>query len=165
MERPTRARRSAPAAVAGAFASRRSFIRNEDTGASWPGRGPRRLEQSAAGAAVHRYQRAGDVAGGVGGEEGDHSGDLLRVAEAAGRDLCQVGVGRARLVELLEALGGDPAGRDRVDGDRLGAQLTRERLGPADQAGANGVREGEVLDRLAHGDGGDVDDPSGLTGP
>ena len=118
-----------------------------------------RLEQSSACAAVDRDQRAGDVAGRVGGEKGHDGGNFVRIADTTERDLRQVVAARARLVELFEALGRDPSGRDRVDSDSLRAELAGQRLGPADETGADGIREGEVVDRLADGARGDVDDP------
>ena len=86
----------------------------------------------------------------------------MRIAEAAEGDLSQVVVAGTRLVELLEALGRDPSGRDRVDGDSIGAELARQSLGPADETRPDGVRESKVVDRLANGAGGDVDDPPRL---
>ena len=94
----------------------------------------------------------------VGAEERDDVADLARRAEAAERDRLQVGLGRAVRIHLADALGVDPAGRDRVDGDPLRAELARERLRPADHARADGVREREVVGGLLHGARGDVDD-------
>ena len=63
-------------------------------------------------------------------------------------------------VDLADPLGVDAPRGDRVDGDPLRAELARERLRPPDHAGTDGVREREVVDRLAHGARGDVDDSS-----
>ena len=51
-------------------------------------------------------------------------------------------------------------GRDRVDRDPVGADLAGEGLRPADDSWAHGVREREVVDRLAHRARRDVHDPS-----
>ena len=80
----------------------------------------------------------------VGGEEADDVADLARLAEPAQRDRLEVGRRRAVRVDLAQPLGVDPAGRDRVDGDAVRAELARECLQPADEAGADRVREREV---------------------
>ncbi len=97
-------------------------------------------------------------------EERDRVGDLARLAEAARRD--QALVGRARAgrivaarVDVLHAVGVDVAGRDRVHGDAVRALVLRQRLGPADHAGAVDVREQQAVVRLLHGGRRDVDDP------
>src|SRR5205807_7463465 len=51
----------------------------------------------------------------------------------------------------------DSAGRDRVDGDAPGPELTSEGLRPADHTRSYGVGEHEVVDGLAHGARLDVD--------
>ena len=72
--------------------------------------------------------------------------DLGGRAETPCRDLLEVALGRpVGAVDRAEALGVDPPGRDRVDGDPVRAELPGERLQPADDAGPHGVREREVV--------------------
>src|SRR5919197_446590 len=109
-------------------------------------------------AAVHRNDRAGDVASALRREEADEVGDLLRSAQPAQRDRLEVDLARSLGVDLTYPLGIDASGSDRVDGDPFRADLPRERLRPADHARTDGVRQHKALDRLAHGARRDVDD-------
>src|SRR6266487_4037815 len=94
-------------------------------------------------AAVDRYDRSRDVGRGVRREECDDPGHLVRLPEAPERDLLQVfGARLAGLVGLGEPRSLDSAGRDRIDGDLLRAELACHRLRPADHAGPDRVREG-----------------------
>src|SRR6478752_4179963 len=110
---------------------------------------------------------AGDEAGLLAHEEGRRGGDVLGLADAGDGDL----LGRP-LEELLEGdahalgglarhVGGDEAGGDRVGGDPELAELDRERLGEALQAG---LGRGVVrLPAVAEGRGGaEVDDAAEL---
>src|SRR5215467_14095460 len=123
-------------------------------------------------AAVDGPDLPGDVGGLVGRQEGDHPGDLLRLPEAAQRDL------RAHPVQRLlghggEHVGGDEPGRDRVDGqpDPVAGRLARpveledrllgQRLREAEQPGlGRGVVDlADVAGLPDHR--GHVDDPAG----
>ena len=82
-------------------------------------------------------------------------------AEAADRDLREIlGRGAVVAVDVAQPFGVDAPGSDRVHRDPLGAELAGEGLEPADHPGADGVREGEVRDRLADRGGLDRDDPA-----
>src|SRR5437667_11831281 len=70
---------------------------------------------------------ARDIAAFIRAEEAADRGDLLVPAHPAERDAGDRG-GAAFAVEIL-AVGGDRAGRDRVDGDPPGSELARQRLG------------------------------------
>src|ERR1700736_2314542 len=84
------------------------------------------LSVAHAQAAVDRYHRAGDVTGVLGGQEADHTRDLLDAADPLQRD----GLQRGFLLLLVERAGHggvDEARRDDVGGDRPRSQLTGER--------------------------------------
>ena len=72
-------------------------------------------------AAIGRERRAGDEAGLVGGEEHHAARDLLRLAEAADRDLRQDALLEHLLRHRQHHFGADIAGADRIDGDAGGA--------------------------------------------
>jgi hypothetical protein len=98
----------------------------------------------------HRDHRPRDVAGGIRGEEAGDGADFPRLAEAAQRDHLEVLRPRLARVGLGEALGLDAAGGDRIDRDLLRPDLPRKCVGPSDDARPDGVRQREVVDRLAH---------------
>src|SRR5947199_3742081 len=82
---------------------------------------------------------AGDEGGFVGGEIGDHRGDLVGAAEAADRDrlgaLAEAGfeiVAVFAPVGADRARGADRAGADRIDGDAEGREVERQRAGEAE---------------------------------
>src|SRR6476659_6024806 len=80
--------------------------------------------------------------------DGDHRGG----AEPAERDPLECLRGRPVVaVELAHALGVDLARCDRVDGDPVRSELTRQGLEPADHPGPDRVRESEPVDGPAHG--------------
>src|SRR5207249_1123435 len=118
------------------------------------------LQEATREAAVEGNDGAGDVGGAIRAEERDEIADLTRRAEAPDGNRGELGLGHSFGRDLAYALRVDPAGRDRVDRDPERPELTCERLGPADDAGPNGVREREVVDGLAHGARTDVDDPA-----
>src|SRR6516162_11350694 len=123
-------------------------------------------------AAVDGPDLPGDISGGVGGQEADHPGDLLGLAEPADRDL------GPDLVQYLvrdgsQHSGGDEAGGDCVDGQPdavpdgplcpadLEDGLAGQRLGQPEQAGlGGGVVDLADVAGLAD-DRGYVDDPAG----
>src|SRR5687768_16168017 len=112
--------------------------------------------------AVGGERRACDQAGVVGGEEHHAARDLVRLAEAAQRDLRQDVLLQHLLRHRLDHLGGDVARADRVDGDAALRALLRQRLGKAELAGlGGGVVRLPHLSLLAV-DRGDVDDATEL---
>src|SRR5436190_13129091 len=118
------------------------------------------LEEGPREAAVDGNHSAGHVTAAVRSQEADHVRDLLRPAEAAERDLLQIGRPRALRVDLHQPRRLDSAWGDRVDRDLLRPELARHGLRPADHPGPDCVREGEVVDRLTDRARGDVDDPA-----
>src|SRR5215211_5262914 len=114
-------------------------------------------EEAARQSPIDGDDGAGDVARGIRGEEADDVRHLLRLAKAPQRDRLEVRRARLALVRLGKACRLDPARRNRVDGDLLRPELARDRLRPADDARTDGIREREVLDRLAHRARFDVD--------
>jgi hypothetical protein len=128
------------------------------------------LKRAKASAAVDGPDLAGDVAGGVGGQEVHDAGDLLRAPQAPQRDLTADAV-EDLLGHRLEHLRLDEARRDGVDGEadlvavELVGLLEGERGLPGQrrrEAEEAGLRRGVV--RLADvaglpDDRGDVDNP------
>src|SRR5215213_2441300 len=119
-------------------------------------------------AAVHDDGLARDVGGALGGEEGDRGGYLFGPRHAPHGDfarpafyhlLLRLAEARAALSRvLLLPRRESPAGRDVVDGQAVGRDLVRERLGPAREPGPHRVREQQPVYRLLDGDGRDVYD-------
>src|SRR5215831_9051664 len=123
-------------------------------------------------AAVDGPHLPGDVRGLVGRQEPGHPGDLLRLPEPAQRDLLAHPVQRL-LGHVGHHVGGDVAGRDRVDGEpdpvahrlagpvELEDRLLGQRLREAEQPGLGGgvVDLADVAGLADHR--GHVDDPAG----
>src|SRR5580693_7534950 len=90
-------------------------------------------------AAVDPDGLAGDKAGFIGSEIGDHRGDLVGLTKAAERDVFRA-LAKAALevVAVFAAIGADRprgadrAGADRVDGDAERREVERQRFGEAD---------------------------------
>ena len=100
-------------------------------------------------AAVDQHGDAVDVGGAVssrGTRQRRRSRPGRRTVARGSAPRRRGGAGRvvAAGVEILHPLGVDVAGRDRVDRDAVRALLLRQRLGPADHAGAVGVRQQEA---------------------
>src|SRR5438045_5518503 len=103
-------------------------------------------------AAIDADRLAGDETGFVGGEIGDHRGDLVGAAEAADRDrlgaLAEAGF---EIVAVFTPVGADRARSadwartDRVDRDPERRQVERQRLGEADDRRLRGGVGGAVL--------------------
>src|SRR5205823_9934180 len=90
-------------------------------------------------AAVDADRLAGDEGGFVGGEIGDHRGDLVGAAEAADRDrlraLAEAGFEIVTVFAPVGAdrpRGADRPGADRVDRDPVRREVERQRFGEAD---------------------------------
>src|SRR3954447_23871695 len=117
-----------------------------------------RSELVTAQPAVHRDDRAGDVAGQRRGEEADERRDVLRAAVLADGDVPRrvLGALLGRVV-ALDLRAPDPAGRGGVDRDAARADLAREALGPRVQRGLGGEC---AVDALGLGLAGDVHDPA-----
>src|SRR4029077_12564903 len=82
---------------------------------------------------------AGDEGGLVGGEIGDHRGDLVGAAETADRDrlgpLAEAGFEGVAVFPAVgadRARGADRAGADRIDGDPERREVERQRAGEAE---------------------------------
>jgi len=90
-------------------------------------------------AAIHQPGRAGDEAGIVAGEKGDHAADLLGPATPIQRRVAKELASRAAFGgmpgHIVAGLGVDVAGGDIVDTDAVGRELDRRRLGQAIQPG------------------------------
>src|SRR3989454_3429054 len=119
------------------------------------------LEDPAVQAAINLCDDSRDVGRPVRGEERNQIGDLLRRAHATHRDLLQYGrlyvldstalLLRPRAVQLNRPVCRDPPRSDTVHANPVFCDLPRERLQSADDPEAEGVREDEIVDRLAHG--------------
>ncbi|KAI9881666.1 MAG: putative monocarboxylate transporter mch1, partial [Watsoniomyces obsoletus] len=104
--------------------------------------------------------------------EGNHVGELARLAVAADRDgglrrsgdLLHAPAGTLcrGAVEFVDPLRVDAARRDRVHGDVVRGDLRRQCLGPADDGQAECIGQAEIGDRLQDAGGDDVDDPAPL---
>src|SRR5579863_2338724 len=108
-------------------------------------------------AAVDVEDVAGDVGGGVGGEEDDGAGDFEVGAGAAEGDLGEHGLALL-FVEAVSHGGFNKAGSDGVDGDAAGGDFAGERSSEADESGLAGGVVGLAGLAGAADDGGDVDD-------
>src|SRR5271155_6100852 len=108
------------------------------------------LEQAPNDAAIHGNGSAVDVAGALGGEEGDHGGKLFGLADAAGRNLTLppginfLGSGAVTLGknvgEFAEAVRAGVAGADVVDGNTMRGVFIGQGARKASDGGAHRVR-------------------------
>src|SRR2546428_5158906 len=125
-------------------------------------------EQAAHQASVHLDGRACHVRGTLGGQEDDDVGELLRRAHAADRDLVAElrDVLLAREARSLQTahqpVRQDPAGADGVERDVVLGVAQRERLDHAVRAGAHGVGQQEIGQRLLDRHGLDREYPAPL---
>src|SRR6266581_4438016 len=120
--------------------------------------------------AIDWNRSSGDVARAFGNQESGEGGKLARLTQASHRNFflpardkflrCGSFFLSHHLRQFFHSFGVRVTGHDVVDGDSERRHFIRERARESRYGGAQTVRKDQVIDRLFHGDGSDVENSS-----